>query len=173
MNVTSPPAKWFWASMLFTLTLTAVISVFGQPMTTAASPLNIISFEFVWTVEQAQHILSHWDMKTRQVAAFVMGVDYLYMVAYATTLSLGCLHASDWARRPKLKAIGRKLFWGAWIAATADAIENIAQVALLFGHMHPAWPKVTFIGASIKFALVFLCMSYILCLLPLRFRARA
>lgn len=170
--MTPPRAKWFWASLIFTLTLTTVITAVGRPMTTEASPLNIISFEFVWTIEQAKHILSHWDAPTRQAAAFVMGVDYLYMVAYATTLSLGCLHAHQWTTQPHLQTIGLKLVWGAWLAALADAIENVAQVALLFGHMQPIWPKVTFIGASIKFALVFLCIGYILCLLPLRFKAR-
>ena len=127
-----------------------------------AAPLGIISYELAGTVEEAQAILDSWDSSAQLHAAFALGFDYVFMLAYSTTIGLACVMAAgalrsrDWP----LAGVGAGLAWGQWLAASLDAVENIALTAMLFGAVASPWPQVAYWCALVKFALVFLGLVY-------------
>jgi hypothetical protein len=108
-------------------------------------------------------------------AAFLQGLDFLFLAVYSTTLSLGCL----WARRVivergwPLAFLGVPLAWGQWLAAACDAIENVALAALLFGGPASPWPQAAWACAAVKFALIFLGLVYVFYGLAVRLAAPA
>ena len=88
------------------------------PLITAAAPYGIISYELAGGVIEAEAILASWDAVGRAHAAFSLGFDFLFMLAYSTTIALACLWAADVlaARSWPLVSFGVPLTWGAWLA---------------------------------------------------------
>lgn len=143
------------ASVLALLTM-ASLQVLDAPLKTAAAPGGIISYEFARDLEGACRILSSWGPEARVYAGLSLGLDYLFMVAYACALGLGCVlvarRLGRWSRGPA--ALGVALSWGQWLAALLDALENYALIRLLLGSERALWPALAFGCALTKFLLV-------------------
>lgn len=150
--------------IVLALLMTALMSFIGRPLTTEAAGAGILSFEFAWDMNTAQAILASWDAHTRLVAAFSLGLDFLYPLVYAAAISLACVWAVERIRpsRPQVAAAGVWLAWGAWLAASLDYIENISLVTILLGGTSVVWPILAFICAAIKFALIIAAIFYVL-----------
>jgi hypothetical protein len=146
------------------LLLMAVMNWIGKPLTGAHSPAGIISFEFAGSLDNATLMLAVWDMDARLRAAFSLGIDYLFMVAYPLAISLGCLIAGGVYRRRFAAFAGFAGFLAAsqWVAAGLDAVENAALLLLLLGSALSSLPVVAFWCAAIKFTLVGLGLAYVL-----------
>ncbi len=124
----------FWPLLLITLFLLVLLNMEGKPMVTPAAPLGIVSYELAGSVSRAQEILASWDQRAQLSAAFSLGLDYVFMLAYSTTIGLACVWTADALRRRgwPLASVGAPLAWGLWLAAAFDATENIALVVILF-----------------------------------------
>ena len=122
-----------------------VFGITGAPLTTEAAPQGIVSFELASTTAQAQHIVSSWDGAARLRASFGLGLDYLFMPLYATTIGLACLRAGEILRRRRwpLANAGSALAWGLWFAALCDAMENVALATMLWNGVATPWPTVS------------------------------
>jgi hypothetical protein len=123
-----------------------------------------------------QQILASWDQRAQLSAAFSLGLDYVFMLAYSTTIGLACIWTADVLRRRSwplawvgaplawvgapLAWVGAPLAWGQWLAAAFDATENIALVVILFGTVQAPWPEVARWCAIFKFSLIFLGLVY-------------
>jgi hypothetical protein len=157
-------ARVFVPLLLGTLAVGAALGAVNRPLQTTAAPDGIISYEFSWSVEGATAILESWDATARVYAGFSLGLDYLYMCLYSTTIALACLWAGGvlgtrgWA----LASAGAWLALGQWLAALFDAVENAALWILLLGPVSEPWPAVAALCAIPKFALVFLGLLYAL-----------
>jgi hypothetical protein len=156
-------APLFWFMLVFTLVLAVTLYILDAPLRTDAAPRGIISYEFAWTVTDAQNILDSWQGQPMLYAAFQLGLDYLYMPSYALTIALGCAWAAG--------VLGRKRPWpyvlglglAAWQAPAAllDATENFALVKMVLNGVAAApWPTVAAICASIKFALIIVGLAF-------------
>lgn len=134
----------------------------GAPLTTAEAPQGMVSFQLARTPQRVQSLLASWDARTQLVAAFCLGLDYLFMPAYALAISLADRWAGQTLRRRgwPLAGLGVPLVWGVWLAALLDALENAAQAAMLFGNPNPFLPGFTWFVALIKFGLVFIGLAY-------------
>jgi hypothetical protein len=152
----------FWPLLVVTLFLMVLLNVEGQPMVTQAAPLGIVSYELAGSVSKAQEILASWDQMAQLSAAFSLGLDYVYMLAYSVTIGLACIWAADALRRRAwpLASVGAPLAWGMWLAAAFDAIENVALVVILFGTLLSPWPELARWCAIFKFGLIFLGLVY-------------
>jgi hypothetical protein len=169
----------FLSLLALTLILFAVFRVLDAPLRTPAAPNGIVSFELAGTVEQAIAITDSWKQSSLLLsevagqanpdivnmpyafAAFGLGLDYLFMPAYALTLSLGILlaagrHAGGFAK------VGAWLGWGALIAPFFDAVENFALWQVLLGDFQALWPRLAAICATVKFILLLLGLAYAL-----------
>lgn len=167
------PSEWiptaqrkraFWLLLAATLTVMVIMNLAGAPLTTPAAPLGIVSFEVAGSPAQAQAILESWNPTIQRYAAFGLGFDYVFMLAYASVIGLACLMAGESlrARGWPLASLGRNLSWGQWLAAILDAIENLGLTLVLLNNAASPWPEIARWCALSKFALLFLGLVYAL-----------
>ena len=154
----------FLPLLVLTLLLMWVFTVTGAALTTVAAPQGIVSFELARSTEQAEQIVASWDANARLRASFGLGLDYLFMPVYSTTIGLACVWVADvLKRRPwPLAGMGIPLAWGLWLAALCDGIENLALTVMLWHGVATPWPTVASVCASIKFALIAFGLVYAL-----------
>lgn len=147
---------------LVSILILIVFGWLGAPLTTPAAPMGMVSFQLARTPHQLQAVLSSWDITTQLIAAFCLGLDYLFMSAYALAISLADRWAGEVlrARRWPFASLGIPLIWGVWLAALLDAVENAAQAAMLFGRAEAFLPGFTWLVALLKFGLVFIGLTY-------------
>ena len=148
--------------LVITFVLLVVNNFVNAPLVTESAPYGIISFELAGTPQQATLILDSWDEQAKLHAAFGLGIDYLFMPAYAMAIGLACVLSAGAvrARRWPLAGVGLFLAWALWLAALLDAIENIALVSILFEYGMGSWPAIAYWCALVKFGLVFAGMIY-------------
>lgn len=162
-----PPGWWprfFWPLLGLTILLMAVFLITGAPLTTEAAPNGVVSFEVARSVENAHTIIESWDANAQLRAAFGLGLDYLFMVVYASTIAFGCGIASNLLQKKgwPLAKWGNLLAWGVILAALLDAVENIALTILLWGNLSSPWPEIARWCAIFKFALIFIGIVYVI-----------
>ncbi len=152
----------FWVLLAATAMVFAAISALDVPLHTSAAPNGIVSFELARNPATAQAILDSWDGSARVYAGLSLGVDYLFMALYASTIALGCVLVGT-----RLGGVTARLAtWLAWaqvLAATLDAVENWALIRWLLGSRTAFWPPVAAWCATVKFALVGLGLAFVLC----------
>jgi len=100
-----------------------------------------------------QGILRSWDADARTYAAFGLGLDYLFMPAYALALSTGILLMVK-GRKGWYPQLAAWMGWGVFAAAVFDAVENYALWQELTGPVISPYPEVAALCASMKFALL-------------------
>ncbi|MCX7682678.1 MAG: hypothetical protein N2508_12075 [Anaerolineae bacterium] len=134
----------------------ASLQLLDSPLKTTAAPAGIISYEFASNLDGARRILASWGPEARVYAGLSLGLDYLFMVAYACALGLGCVLVARRLGRwhQGLARLGVGLSWGQWLAALLDATENYALIRLLLGSERPLWPALAYWCALPKFLLV-------------------
>ena len=164
--------RWYFVPLLvLTLGLTlGVMLPVDLPLRTPASPQGILSFEVAGDAGTVRHMIDAWDERARRYAAFSLGVDYLYMPSYSTTIALGCVWAAAvFGRRlPALASAGVVLAWGQWLAAALDATENAALTTMLLGAVRDPWPAVAWWSAVPKFCLIVAGILYALAAVAVR-----
>ena len=97
--------------------------------------MGIISYELAGTVGAGAKHPGFLGRLTQLHAAFALGFDYVFMLAYSTAIGLACVMAAGvlGSRGWPLAGIGAGLAWAQWLAAGLDAVENFALTAMLFG----------------------------------------
>jgi hypothetical protein len=135
----------------------------GGPLRTGASSLGIVSFELTGSISNAEKILNSWDSLAKVYAGLNLGLDFLFIVAYAGAIGLGCsLLASSLGRRFRVfGTIGVSLAWAQLLAAVLDSTENYALIRLLLGSERNVWAVVARSCAIPKFLIVLLGLVYI------------
>jgi hypothetical protein len=151
----------FFSFLFLTLILFAVFRALDTPLRTAAAPNGIVSFELAGNIKSAAEMLASWDTRAQLFAAFGLGLDYLFMPAYALALSFGILLAasrhSGWFAK-----LGAPLGWLALAAAVFDAVENFSLWQFTLGDFQALWPRLAAICATIKFTFLLAGLVYAL-----------
>jgi len=156
--------KVFIFLLFMTIFIMIIMNVIGEPLITQSAPSGIVSFELAFSPARAQLMISSWSPDSQLRAAFIQGLDFLFPLIYAATLSLGCLLIVNVisSRRKLLSRSGIMIAWGLVVALICDYIENISLVALLLGRLQSPLPEIAGVCAVIKFALIFFAIGYIL-----------
>jgi hypothetical protein len=144
----------FVALLIATLVLTFLFRFIGPNQPT------IVDFELAGSVPKAQAIVDAWSETDRIRAGFSLGIDYLYMPVYSTTIALACVLAALVLKSTAWRSIGLLLAWGLWAAAIFDAVENVALFTILLGNNVAPYPQVAQLCATIKFALILAGLLY-------------
>ena len=154
----------FVALLVLTIATLVAEQITGAPLKTDAAPSGIVSFELAGTLPVAQKIIESWGAAGRVYAGLNLGLDFLFIVAYASCIGLGCvLVARSLARRSALIAtVGVALAWALWLAALLDCIENYALINLLLGSQQAAFAALAQWCAIPKFLIVGLGIAYVL-----------
>jgi hypothetical protein len=147
--------------LILTLVVMVALNVLGTPLQTAAAPAGIVSYEFSANTEGADAILNSWDNQAKIYAALNLGLDYLFMPAYATAIGLATIWVGQ-AIGGRARSLGVWLAWGQWLAALLDATENVALLKMLLETTAAPWPQLAYGCAAVKFALVLLGLLFVL-----------
>lgn len=151
----------FFSLLALTLILFAVFRALDAPLRTPAAPNGIVSFEFAWSPGASQAIVDSWSEYARLLAAFGLGIDYLFMPIYALALSLGILLAAG--RHPGAFArLGAGIGWAVLLAPVFDALENYGLLRSLLSQLFSLWPLVASVCAAVKFSLLLIGLTYAL-----------
>ena len=145
----------FVSLLIATLVLTFLFRFIGPNQPT------IVDFELAGSVPKAQAIIDAWSETDRIRAGFSLGIDYLYMPVYSTTIALACVLAALVLKSKAWRSIGLLLAWGLWAAAIFDAIENVALFTILLGNNVAPYPQIAQICATIKFGLILAGLAYV------------
>jgi hypothetical protein len=154
----SPSAQVRAFIVLLAVTLVVMISLqaLGVPLQAHEAPLGIVSFELAGSLPVAQSMLESWGPSGRVYAGLNLGLDYLFLGAYAGSIGLGCaLLAQNLSGRKRLLSLtGMVLAWGMIAAALLDSVENYALIRVLLGSQQELWPVVARWCAIPKFLIV-------------------
>ena len=151
----------FLTFLALTILFFAVFRVLDEPLRTPAAPNGIVSFELAWQPGASQDMVNSWSEYARLLAAFGLGIDFLFMPIYALALSLGVLLASG--RHPgRFGRLGAWMGWAALIAPVFDAVENYGLLHSLLSPLFSLWPFVASVCATIKFTLLVVGLFYAL-----------
>lgn len=151
--------------VLLVIGLIAVMRTVDKPLKNSVSPSGIVSFEFGGDLPKTAAIIKSWSPEARQYAAFSLGIDYLFLTAYAVLLALLCVNIANFRWKNSNNLMQKTGMWLAGcqiVAGLLDAIENTALINLLFGSQHAALPGIAYWAAALKFTLVGLGILYIL-----------
>lgn len=154
--------KFFPPLLILTLTIMLIMNWVALPLETEAAPYGIISYELAGNASRAANIIASWDESARLHAAFSLGLDFLFLVVYSTTIGLACVWAAGVlrTRRWQLAAMGVPLAWGSWLAAGLDALENVGLTIILFEGSAIFWAPIARWVAIAKFAIVFAGLTF-------------
>ncbi len=146
---------FFYVFFALTLIIFGVFRQLDQPLRNASAPSGIVSFELARTVDSSQRIADSWNADARLVAAFGLGLDYLFMPVYALALSLGLLLTLD-NKPAQYRSFAALMGWGAFAAALFDSVENYALWHVLTNGAVSPYPQISALCATIKFTLLIL-----------------
>ncbi|PIE31467.1 hypothetical protein CSA56_18250 [candidate division KSB3 bacterium] len=161
-----PPSEQKKVSLILILcsiAVMAVLTVLGEPLHTQNAPLGIVSFELAKTPVKARQMIAEWGATGQIIAAFHLGLDYLFLLLYSSALALGCALIVDKTaqRRSLYDVAGIVLSWSQFGAAGLDSIENAALMNLLSGAQWSGWPGLAWCCACVKFLIVCAGLCYI------------
>jgi len=160
---TSGQKRAFVALLVLTLAVMASLNALGRPLNTEPAPLGIVSFELAGELPRAQSMVESWGQTGRVYAGLNLGLDYLFMVAYSSCISLGCVLVAH-SLSPRLSSVsslGVLLAWAQFGAALLDAVENYALIRVLLGSQQALWPVVARWCAIPKFLIVAAGLVYV------------
>lgn len=149
----------FWTLFWLTLAFFAVFSWLDTWLVTPASG-GIVSYELAGSVEKASAMLAGWDSSAKAMLAFGLGLDYLFMPVYASTLSLAVFMAARRRKKALWQFAGKMLGWGAWLAIFFDASENALLLNMLLHGAANPMPALAALCAGIKFLLLLAGLGY-------------
>jgi hypothetical protein len=153
---------------VFTLSIAIQLDKIGQPLTISGIlPQGILSLEFAFTAKNAQAIVKAWsNANVLKAAIDLQRLDFIFIFAYSTTLSLSCLWVTKLLLKfdPRWLSAGIVLAWGQWLAALFDITENLCLFPFLDRATEnlPLLALVAAISAGLKFILIGLGIAYCL-----------
>ncbi|HEX5712784.1 MAG TPA: hypothetical protein VFX85_05675 [Solirubrobacterales bacterium] len=136
---------------------------------------TIVPFELSGGQDRADEILAEWGEDGEDAARESLWIDFGFLLAYGTFLTLGLIATRDRARRRgwrRLAAIGGAIVAFGALGAAFDALENICLL-LTLDDSGPVFPLLATIFAATKFILLTVAIAYLLAGLATLLRARA
>ena len=95
---------------------------------------GIVDFEFAWDEEGAAEILADWGESGQDAARLSLWLDFLYLIAYATFLTLAVGGVRELAGQRgwrRIAAAGTAVIAFPAAAASFDAIEDVCLLIAL------------------------------------------
>ncbi|MGH1335290.1 MAG: hypothetical protein ACRBFS_04115 [Aureispira sp.] len=142
---------------------TLVMMNFDLPLRNENCKDGIVSFELAKDLETTVTILNSWDTNAKNNASLSVGFDFLFLLVYSSFIALLIFKINNrlWENHAFHK-VGRALIVLIFSAAFFDMIENVALIKLLLGDLEQMWCSIAYFFAIGKFAIVLICIVYIL-----------
>jgi len=135
---------------------------------------GIVPFEVTGGQNRADEIMAEWGEDGKDAARESLWIDFGFLIAYGTFLTLALRAARDAAVKRgwhRLEALGATAIWFGAISAGFDALEN-ACLLLTLGGAGAAAPVMATIFASLKFLFLAGTLAYLLAALATRLLGR-
>lgn len=164
MNITISLQKVFAIALIGTIILIITLQIIGNNLITPVSPMGIVSFEFSSNLQNAIDMMDSWDESGRINAGLNLGLDYLFILLYTSTLISGCLLVMEGVSDKKyryVKVLSKVMITGSIIVALLDAIENFALIRILTGNGSDTLAALAIYCAIPKFILVGIVILFI------------
>ena len=122
----------------------------------------MIAWELAGSGAKTAKLMTVWGPEGLPLAGFCLGIDFLFIAAYVTAISLACLWARDGFEENGWPLAGMGLVLSiAMIAAGAlDAIENYALLQQLLHGADDSWAFNARMLALTKFFIVILSLTF-------------
>jgi hypothetical protein len=164
-------ARWrgLVASGIATAVLFLAMSPAENRMTGTGGP-GMVPFELTGGRDRAEEILSEWGEDGQDAAREQLRIDFGFLFAYGTFLSLALAAIHDLARKRgwrRLAAIGGVVVWFGALGAICDALENTCLLLTIEG-AGAAFPLLATIFAACKFIFLTAAIAYLLAGLAMR-----
>ncbi|MGI9530542.1 hypothetical protein [Lutimonas sp.] len=141
----------------------AVMRIFDTPLHNDICTNGIVSYELARDVTASEAILNSWDSNARASAGLSLGFDFLFLLIYSSFIAILLYKANNHIGHGRWYNRVHTLFiWMIFVAAFFDVIENIALIRLLLGDLKQIWSLMAFYFATLKFVIIFMCISYLL-----------
>lgn len=124
---------------------------------------GIVALELAGSQDRADEILAEWGEEGQDAARQSLWIDFGFILAFGTFLTLALLATRDLARERgwrRLAAIGGVVFTFGALGAACDAIEDVCLLLTLEG-AGAALPTLATIFASTKFILLAIAIVYL------------
>jgi hypothetical protein len=157
-----------------TVVLFLVLTALDQRMRDAGGP-GIVGFEFAWDEAGAAEIVDDWGDKGGDAARLSLWLDFLYLIAYATFLTLavgGVRERAEQRGLRRIAAAGAAVIAFPAAAASFDALEDVCLLIALDGNGGDTAPMLAAVFASIKFVLAAVAIVYVVAGLAATRRSR-
>jgi hypothetical protein len=131
---------------------------------------GMVPFELTGGQDRADEILSEWGGDGQDAAREQLRIDFGFLFAYGTFLTLALAAVRDLAAGRgwrRLAAIGGVVVWFGALGAAFDALENACLLLTLEG-AGSASPLLATIFAACKFILITMAIAYLLAGLAMR-----
>jgi hypothetical protein len=161
------------ASGIATVVLLLAMSPADERMQDTGGP-GIVPFELTGGQDRADEILAEWGEDGQDAARESLWIDFGFLLAYGTFLSLALAATRDLARERRwhrLAAIGGVVVSFGALGAAFDALENVCLL-LTLGDGGAAFPLLATVFATCKFILLGVAIAYLLAGLAMRLRGR-
>jgi hypothetical protein len=125
---------------------------------------GMVPFELTGGQDRADEILAEWGEVGQDAARESLWIDFAFLLAYGTFLTLALAAIRDRARERnwrRLAGIGRVVVSFGVLVAAFDALENICLL-LTLDNGGAAFPVLATIFATCKFALLIVAIAYLL-----------
>jgi hypothetical protein len=135
---------------------------------------GMVPFELTGGQDRADEILAEWGEEGQDAARESLWIDFGFLLAYGTFLTLALHAVRDLARERgwrRLAAIGGVVVSFGALGAAFDALENICLLLTLDG-AGVAFPLLATIFAACKFVLLAIAIAYLLAGLATRLLSR-
>jgi hypothetical protein len=161
------------AAGIATVILLLAMSPAEERMKDGGGP-GMVPLELTGGQDRADEILSEWGQDGQDAARESLWIDFGFLLAYGTFLTLALAAVRDLARERgwrRLAAIGAVVVSFGALGAAFDALENICLL-LTLGGAGEAFPLLATIFATCKFILLAAAIAYLLSALAMRLRSR-
>lgn len=162
-------ARWLIVTGIATVLLLAAMNPAEERMTDTGGP-GMVPFELTGGQGRADAILAEWGVDGRDAARESLWIDFGFLLAYGTFLTLALGAVRDLAKDRswhRLAATGRIVISFGALGAAFDALENVCLLLTLDG-AGAALPMLATIFAICKFVLLATAIAYILAGLGMR-----
>jgi len=158
-------------SAIVALVLLVAMRPAEQRMHDTGGP-GVVTFELTGGQDRADEILAEWGETGRDAARESLWIDFGFLLAYGTFLTLALAAMRDLSRERgwrRLAAIGLVVVWFGALAAAFDLLENVCLL-LTLEDAGAAFPLLATIFASCKFLALLGAIAYIVACLLTRLR---
>ncbi|MEK6782479.1 MAG: hypothetical protein AABY93_12285 [Bacteroidota bacterium] len=150
--------QMFVISTVFTLGWMVIMSLVIKPLNSK----DIVSFELARTPEVATKIMLEWEEKDLvNNARKSIYLDFVFLVLYSLSITLGCLVLSAFTGNHFLIRTGQALSKIVPFAGLFDGIENLAMLKTFTGEITMQWTAIAYWFASIKFLIVLCTLLFL------------